>query len=113
MRIGILADIHEDAPALKAALHVWRDPNALPLEAQIEKGFARRSERVLFYGHIHRWLVATPKGEIGWDGDRIRLRRPVRYTVAVSALSGGVGGRRRGHFALYDTDTEMLTRLRV
>jgi predicted phosphodiesterase len=92
---------------------MWRDPTSFTLEEQLEKTFTLHSERVFFYGHIHRWLVATSGGEVEWADDQLHLRSPARYSIALSALSDGVGARRLGHFALYDTDTEMLTRFQV
>jgi len=132
MRIGIIADIHEDVPLLRAALRVlaeqsvepwlnpykledlWRDPYQFTIEEHVKRSFLGRPERVLFYGHIHCWRIATPAGIVSWEGDHIYLHRPERYLVTVAQLSNGISSAiHRGHFALYDTEAQRLMRFRV
>ena len=58
--------------------------------------------RVMFAGHYHQWLLATPDGLVDWDGrQQVRLEQG-RYFVVVGALC-------EGRFATYDTDTAVLT----
>jgi predicted phosphodiesterase len=58
--------------------------------------------RVLFMGHLHRWLAASPEEILPWNGERpVRLERHQRYLIVVHALVCG-------HFALYDTETGLL-----
>ena len=54
------------------------------------KSFAASSHPVLFVGHFHRWLVASPAGRLLWDGDEPILLRPdERYLVVVAAVCDG------------------------
>ena len=93
---------------------IWWDPYRHSMEEHLVRSFSARSERVMFYGHVHKWCVATHRGPIDGCGRRIDLRRPERYVVSVSALSNGSRpGRCMGDLALYDTETEVLNRFRV
>jgi predicted phosphodiesterase len=57
--------------------------------------------RILFAGHFHKWLLATPEGINPWNGDSpIRLDQG-RYFVVIGALC-------EGRFASFDTVTSEL-----
>lgn len=69
--------------------------------------FAASPHRVMFIGHFHRWLVATPRGRLSWHGeDPIALPYNERYFVVVAAVCDG-------YCAVFDTDTRLLTPLRL
>jgi predicted phosphodiesterase len=94
--------------------HLWRSPYDFSVAEHVAKSFKHRTERLLFYGHIHCWRIATPNGIVDWDGDQICLAPPQRYLIAVGPLSDGLNAtQRQGHFALYDTLTHILKRFRV
>ena len=58
--------------------------------------------RLIFVGHYHRWLLATPEGVQPWAGHRpIVLHADHRYLVAVHAVCAG-------SCALFDTGTSEL-----
>ena len=58
--------------------------------------------RVMFAGHYHKWLLATPDEISNWNGERpIRLLDNQRYFVVVGALC-------EGRYAVFDTDTSGL-----
>jgi hypothetical protein len=70
---------------------------------KLARSFAAVPHRVLFTGHMHRWMLGTPEGVLPWRGDRqLRLDRPNRYLVVVHAVCDG-------RCALFDTDTGDLT----
>ena len=55
--------------------------------------------RLMFAGHYHCWLLATPQGVEPWRGEQpIRLIRSNRYFAVIGALC-------EGRFAIYDTDS--------
>ena len=57
--------------------------------------------RLVFAGHYHRWLLATPRGVTEWQGEcPVRLTNG-RYFVVVDALLDG-------RYAIFDTDTTEL-----
>jgi predicted phosphodiesterase len=67
------------------------------------RSFAASGHAVLFLGHFHRWLVASPAGRITWDGTApIRLRPDERYLVVVAAVC-------EGWCAVFDTDSRVMT----
>jgi predicted phosphodiesterase len=67
------------------------------------RSFAATDQRVLFTGHMHRWLLATRQGPLPWTGrEPIRLVPPERYLVVVAAVC-------EGYCAIYDTDSHELT----
>jgi hypothetical protein len=87
----------------------WRDLNdvmglwylgGLPdVPEKAAPSFDACSNRVMFTGHHHRWLVTARNGVIPWDGNRvIRLEPPQRYLVVVAAVC-------EGFCAVYDTRT--------
>jgi len=67
------------------------------------RSFAAFPHRVMFVGHMHRWLLATPGGVLPWRGDRrLCLDSANRYLVVVHAVWDG-------RCALFDTKTGDLT----
>jgi len=91
----------------------WRDLNyvmglwylgGLPdVPEKAARSFRARSNRVMFTGHHHRWLVATPEGTLDWDGRRPIVLKPAqRFLVVVGAVCEGA-------CAVYDTQTWELT----
>lgn len=64
--------------------------------------FAAASQPVLFVGHFHRWLVASPRSRLAWCGtEPIRLRLDERYLVVVAAVCDG-------WCAVFDTDSREM-----
>jgi hypothetical protein len=67
-----------------------------------DQSFRAVPHRVMFFGHLHRWLLATPGSVLTWRGARpIRLDPERRWLVAVHAVC-------EGQAALYDTETGWL-----
>ena len=57
---------------------------------------------IVFIGHFHRWLIATPEGILDWHGDSpIQLSPAVRYLIVVGANCDG-------WYGIFDTLTRML-----
>ena len=68
---------------------------------KLERIFNAVPNRIMFAGHYHKWLLATPDGINEWKGDSpIRLDHG-RYFVVVGALC-------EGRFAIFDTETSEL-----
>jgi predicted phosphodiesterase len=68
----------------------------------LAKSFAASNHPILFVGHFHRWLVASPQGLVPWDGaEPIRLRLDERYLVVVAAVCNG-------WCAVFDTDSREM-----
>jgi hypothetical protein len=72
---------------------LWRIFNAVP-------------HRLIFVGHFHKWLLATPGEILPWHGDRPVKLASGRFFITLGALCDG-------HFATFDTTTSELTPLRV
>ena len=90
----------------------WLDPENLtdlwyfegpPDEhGNLRRIFNAGPQRIMFGGHFHKWLLATPETVVDWHGDRpIRLTEG-RYFVVIGALC-------TGRFAIFDTDRSELT----
>jgi predicted phosphodiesterase len=70
------------------------------------RSFAAVPERVLFTGHLHRWLVMTPSARIAWDGETpLELTPETRHLVVLAPVVSG-------WCAVYDTETSRLTPIR-
>src|SRR5262245_9323282 len=70
---------------------------------KLARSFAAVPQRVLFMGHMHRWLLGTPEGVLPWRGDRrVCLDSTNRYLVVVHAVWDG-------KCALFNTKTGDLT----
>lgn len=69
----------------------------------LERSFSVTDRRVIFIGHFHRWLAATPGGPREWDGNTpILLDAPERHFVVIGACC-------EGRYAVYDTEECLLT----
>jgi hypothetical protein len=69
---------------------------------KLARSFSAVPNRILFMGHMHRWLLGTPGGVLPWRGDRpMCLDRNDRYLVVVHAVWNG-------RFALFDTSNDEL-----
>jgi hypothetical protein len=74
---------------------------------KLGRSFAAVGHRVLFIGHLHRWLIGTPEGVLPWRGEvEIGLDRARRYLVVVHAVCEGC-------CALFDMETDSLTPFHV
>jgi calcineurin-like phosphoesterase family protein len=72
---------------------------------KLARSFAAVPHRLLFIGHMHRWLLGTADGLLSWRGEvPVRLDGAVRCLVVVHAVSDG-------RCALLDTETNLLTPL--
>ena len=70
---------------------------------KLAKSFAAVPHRVMFIGHMHRWLLGTPDGLLPWRGENpVGLGSQNRYLVVVHAVW-------HGKCALFDTTTGGLT----
>jgi hypothetical protein len=66
------------------------------------KSFEAVPHRYMFVGHLHRWLLATPRKVLDWNGEtRIRMDGETRYLILVAAVCDG-------RYAIFDTDTAEL-----
>lgn len=69
---------------------------------KLERIFKAVPNRIMFSGHYHRWLLATPDGISPWNGERpIRLLVDARYFVVIGAIC-------EGRYAVFDSDTSVL-----
>jgi predicted MPP superfamily phosphohydrolase len=64
--------------------------------------FEAVTNRLMFAGHYHKWLLVRPDGIQDWDGTTPVLLNNGRYFVVVGALC-------EGRYAILDTDTSTLT----
>ena len=62
--------------------------------------------RLMFAGHFHKWLLATPDEIVPWQAEKPIQLNQGRYFCVVGALCDG-------HFATFDTKTSELVPLRV
>lgn len=70
---------------------------------KLARSFAAVPHRVLFIGHMHRWLLGTPAGVLTWRGEQqVCLDSAKRHLVVVHAVCDG-------KCALFDTKTGNLT----
>jgi predicted phosphodiesterase len=70
---------------------------------KLARSFAASPHRVMFIGHLHRWLLGTPSGLLPWRGENpVHLDSQNRYLVVVHAVW-------EGRCALFDTETNELT----
>ena len=90
----------------------WLDPHSVeglwyfhgPPDSpeKLARSFAAVPHRVLFIGHLHRWLLGTPGGPLPWRGEGpVRLDGRARFLVVVQAVWDG-------NCALFDTETNEL-----
>jgi hypothetical protein len=67
-------------------------------DGKLERIFRAAPNRIMFGGHYHRWLLATPEGLTPWDGRTTVNLVDHRYFVVVGAVC-------EGRFAIFDTDS--------
>ncbi len=89
----------------------WLDPNDLsdlwyfdgPPDQpdKLERIFAAVPHRLLFAGHYHRWLMATPEGLLDWGGKQPIKLSQGRFFIVIGALC-------LGRYAILDLDTSEL-----
>jgi len=94
----------------------WLDPEYLPdlwygegppdNRDRLTQIFDAVPNRLIFAGHYHVWLAATPDAVIGWDGTNPLRLDGGRHFVVVNALC-------EGHFATFDTATSELRPMRT
>jgi len=69
---------------------------------KLARSFSAVPNRVVFLGHFHRWLLATPAGLKPWRGEGpVRLDDPVQHLVVVHAVWDS-------NCALFDTQSNTL-----
>ncbi len=68
---------------------------------KLERIFRGVPNRLMFGGHYHRWLLATPEGLTPWEGRTTIRLVDHRYFVVVGAVC-------QGRFAIFDTDSSEL-----
>lgn len=70
--------------------------------SKLDRIFNAVPSRVMFAGHFHRWLLATPETITDWNGaSPIRLLPDQRYFIVIGALC-------EGRYAVFDTDSSVL-----
>lgn len=81
---------------------LWNAGGEPDTAEKLALSFGAVPDRVLFVGHFHRWLLATPQGPLAWEvGEPMVLDAGGRYFVIVNAVLGG-------YRALFDTGTRLL-----
>lgn len=55
-----------------------------------------------FMGHVHRWELWTPEGQVDWKGDRSVILDPQRRYLVI------LHGVQQGHCAMFDTTSGEL-----
>jgi hypothetical protein len=81
-------------------LWYFDDPPDTP--EKLARSFAVVPNRVLFLGHLHRWLLGSPIGFIDWQGEKpVTLNNDTQNLVVVHAVWDG-------KCALFDTNTNVL-----
>ena len=85
---------------------LWYFEGPLDRDGNLDRIFNAVTGRILFAGHYHRWLLASPQGIIEWKGDRPICLDDSRYFVVVGALC-------YGQFAIFDTETLELVPMTV
>ncbi len=118
--IGFMSQLRprlEIGDCLFSHIEPWLDANNLadlwyydgPPEnpAALKRIFGAVTNRVIFVGHYHRWLLATPRRVDSWRGNvPVQLREEQQYFVAVGALCDG-------DFCTFDTQTNWLLPFRI
>ena len=89
----------------------WLDPTVLedlwffgglPTEGErLDRIFGAVPNRLIFAGHYHRWILATPTTISDWNGEASIQLNDGRYFVVVDALFAG-------RYAILDTETYEL-----
>jgi predicted phosphodiesterase len=80
---------------------IWHMDEEPSLDRDVRLNFAAVPQRLLFMGHWHRWLIATPEGELPWRGEGPIHLPTGRHLIVIHAVMDG-------HSAVYDTTTAEL-----
>jgi predicted phosphodiesterase len=107
---------YEEADCLFTHAQAWMDPADLEQPWYLHdcpetpdllaRNFTAMPHRILFQGHYHRWLAATPDGRLPWQGEAPLRMGEGRYLVVIHAVCNG-------WCALHDTDTSELRPVRI
>lgn len=73
---------------------------------KLDRIFRAVPQRLMFAGHFHKWLLATPDEIVDCQGERPMTLAPGRFFCVIGALCDG-------HFATFDTQTSELTPMRT
>ena len=76
------------------------------LHPNLSRIFAATPHRLMFGGHLHKWEIASPERVLDWHGEAPISLDNGRYFVAVGALC-------EREYAIFDTESSLLTPLRV
>jgi predicted phosphodiesterase len=86
---------------------LWYHDDAPDTPERAARSFAAVTERCLFVGHFHQWLVMTPAGKVDWAGEAPLTFRPnLRYLVVLAPVVCG-------WCAVFDTTLSLLTPIRL
>jgi predicted phosphodiesterase len=84
------------------AIQLWYFEGPPDTPEKLANSFETQPQRLMFSGHLHRWLLATPTGFLDWNGSQpIVLAPPERYLIVVAAVCNG-------QCAVFDTNTNLL-----
>lgn len=86
--------------------NLWHFDGVPQSTEQLSRSFEAVPERVLFCGHFHRWQIATPAGVVSWDSETPFKLSIQRYFILLAPAFDG-------YFALFDTQSCILTPCRV
>jgi hypothetical protein len=79
----------------------WEEFSRSP--GELEACFSACTQRLIFMGHFHSWMHATPAGITDWaGGEPLDLSGPGRHLIAVHAVTDG-------GCALFDEERSILT----
>lgn len=81
--------------------HLWYFEGSPREHQNLDRIFQAVPHRLIFAGHYHTWLDATPRGILEWQGEDDLSLRTDRHFVVVGALCDG-------HYAILDTDNWLL-----
>ncbi len=87
-------------------LDLWYFEGLPNEQSKLVRIFQAVPNRVMFAGHYHQWLLATPEGINAWKGESPICLDQGRYFVVVGALC-------EGQFATFDTATSELVPFNV
>lgn len=80
---------------------LWYFDGVPDSKEKLDRIFKNAPNRIMFAGHYHRWLAATPSELLDWNGERpLRLDQGPHFVV-INALC-------EGSFATFDTVTSEL-----
>lgn len=66
------------------------------------RSFKAAANRIMFTGHLHRWMMASPGRILQWSGQEpVQLDATTRYLILVAAVCDG-------RYAIFDTKTLQL-----